>query len=222
MRTRSPTRYLGVPPPCAPYNRCHTVPDWRRSPPKEPCRCCDDSCRCTNARNPVARRRSGSSCFFVNNATYASSGSCEALNDARLRLLVVRREVMHAVLFQQPLQRSVQKFRTLIGLQLVGLFVVTSFSNRLKAATSDAADLLFSGMHHAVRKHIDHGQQECRPVVGCFQTRHVDEIGLPLLVRTAHHDAAAFEVAPHRFVKSVRVLRRQPSFDVPFGGHYSP
>ena len=38
----------------------------------------------------------------------------------------------------------------------------------------------------------------------------------------AHHDAAAFEVTPHRFVKGVRILRRQPSFDVPFGGHYSP
>ena len=29
------------------------------------------------------------------------------------------------------------------------LLVVTSFSNYLKAVTSDAADLLFSGMHHA-------------------------------------------------------------------------
>ena len=44
-------------------------------------------------------------------------GPVEALDDARLRLLVVRRKVMHAVLFQQPLQRPVQKLRTLIGLQ---------------------------------------------------------------------------------------------------------
>ena len=44
-------------------------------------------------------------------------GPVEALDNARLRLLVVRRKVMDAVLFQQPLHRSVQKLLTLIGLQ---------------------------------------------------------------------------------------------------------
>ena len=36
-------------------------------------------------------------------------GPVESLDDARLRLIVVRRKVMHAVLFQQRLQRPVQK-----------------------------------------------------------------------------------------------------------------
>ena len=40
--------------------------------------------------------------------------------------------------------------------------------------------------------------------------------GLPLLVRTAHYDATAFEVTSHRFVKRVRILFRQPLFDVLF------
>ena len=53
-------------------------------------------------------------------------GPVESLDDARLRLLVVRRKVMHAVLFQQPLQRPVQKLRTLIGLQRNRLVVVVA------------------------------------------------------------------------------------------------
>ena len=124
-------------------------PDWRRSPPKEPCRCCDDSCRCTNARNPVARRRSGSSVSSWNNATYASSGSCwsaqrRSPSSPRCASRSDARRTLSATVAAVG-----SKIPNPYRLHVVGLLLLTSFSNRLKAATSDAADLLFSGMHHA-------------------------------------------------------------------------
>ena len=92
-----------------------------------------------------------------------------------------------------------------------------SRSNCVKAATNDAADLFFQrNAPGPFRKYIDHRQEERSSIVGLLQPRHVDYVGLPLLVRTTHYDATAFEVTSHRFVKRIRILFRQPLFDVLF------
>ena len=111
--------------------------------------------------------------------------------------------------FQKSFKSVIQKFFTFVGLQY----------NRCVRAEQQLAEgpherrsrfVLQRYTPRLLRKNVNHGKKEGRPVVVRFQSSHIDEIRLPLLIHPANDNPPALEASSHRFVKSIRVLPQRP------------
>ena len=118
---------------------------------------------------------------------------------------VIRRKVEHGVLFSNFCN---DRFKNSEPLSVCNVIGCLSHSNCVNAATNDAANLFFNGMHQA---HFENTSITVRrnvvPLLD-FSTATCLLGRLPLLVWTAHYHAAAFETTSHRFVKCVCILFR--------------
>ena len=124
-----------MPPPSWPYNRCHTLSDTLVI--------CfvvrlHKVLQDVEVPNRLALREiSPHTCL---------QSHVEPIDDARLRFFVVRRKVVHAVLFSNLCN---DLFKNSEHLSVCNVIGGRSRSNCVKAATNDAADLFFNGMHQA-------------------------------------------------------------------------
>ena len=140
----------------------------------------------------------------------------ESFHDGSLDVLIFRRKVMNFVTFQPLLKSAIEEFRTFIRLQMFRKAVW----DRFKSIHERCSRLVFDGDYPCLLgKHVDAGQEKFGSLIVSTQPGHVDQIGLPLLMRTSDDGLSPRKLVTNGFVKSINILTTQPcsgSFRVDF------